>query len=67
VNQGDEPGEFDPRKIRLGMMIIGAVAVIAIVLLIAIDDPVARFVFAFVAIASLIQTWRARQRLRSLE
>jgi hypothetical protein len=64
MNEGDE---VDPRKIRTGMMIIGAVTVIAIILLIAIDDPVARFLFAFVAIASLIQTWRARRRLTSLE
>lgn len=64
MNEGDD---IDPRKVRMGMMIIGAVTVIAIVLLIAIDDPVARFVFGFVAVASLVQTWRARRRLKSLE
>jgi hypothetical protein len=63
----NEGNELDRRKVRLGMILIGAVTVIAIVLLITIDDPVARFIFAFVAIASLVQTWRARRRLTSLE
>ena len=64
MNEGDE---INPRKIRVGMMIIGAVTVVSIVLLVAIDDPSARFVFGFVAVASLIQTWRIRRQGRSLE
>lgn len=63
----DQGEEINPRKIRIGMMIVGAVTVISIVLLLAIDDPSARFVFGFVAVASLIQTWRIRRQGKSLE
>ena len=59
VSQGDE---INPRKIRAGMMIIGAVTVIALVLALAIDDATARLVFGFVFVAGLIQTWRIRRR-----
>jgi membrane protease YdiL (CAAX protease family) len=61
VNEGDE---INPRKIRLGMMMIGAVTVLSLVLTLAIGDPTARIVFAFVFIAGLIQTWRLRRRGR---
>jgi len=67
LRQDGPVNEIDPRKVRLGMMLMGAVTVIAIALLLVIDDPVARFIFAFVAIGSLIQTWRARRHARSLE
>ena len=62
MNQGDE---VNPRKIRAGMMIIGAVTAIALALAIVIDDPTARFVFTFVFVAGLIQTWRLRRRGRA--
>ena len=65
--QDGRVNEIDPRRVRLGMMLMGAVTVIAIALLIVIDDPVARFIFGFVAVAGLIQTWRARRHARSLE
>lgn len=64
VSQGDE---INPRKIRAGMMMIGAVTVLALVLALAINDPTARIVFAFVFIAGLIQTWRIRRQGRSLQ
>lgn len=64
VDTGDE---IDPRKIRLGMLMIGAVTVLALVLTLAINDPTARIVFAFVFVAGLIQTWRIRRRGRSLQ
>jgi hypothetical protein len=65
VNEGEE---INPRKIRAGMMMIGAVTVVALVLFLAINDPTARIVFAFVFVAGLIQTWRLRRRGRdSLE
>jgi hypothetical protein len=56
--------QFDPRKVRIGMALIGAVTVIALVLMLAIDEPTARIVFAFVFVAGLIQTWRIRRRNR---
>jgi hypothetical protein len=59
VNEGDE---INPRKIRMGMMIIGGITVAALVLALAINDPTARFVFGFVFVIGLIQTWRIRRR-----
>ena len=61
MSQGDE---INPRKIRAGMMMIGAVTAISLGLAIAIDDPTARLVFAFVFVAGMIQTWRLRRRAR---
>ena len=58
----NEGGEINPRKIRAGMMIIGAITVVALVLALAINDPTARIVFGFVFLAGLIQTWRIRRR-----
>ena len=65
--QVDEKPEIDPRRVRTGMMIMGAVTAIALALLIAVNDPVGRFIFGFVAVASLIQTWRARRHWKSLQ
>jgi hypothetical protein len=59
VNEGDE---INPRKIRTGMMIIGGITVLALVLALAINDTTARFVFGFVFVIGLVQTWRIRRR-----
>ena len=59
MSQGED---VNPRKIRAGMIIIGAVTVIALVLALAINDATARLVFGFVFVAGLIQTWRIRRR-----
>jgi hypothetical protein len=67
LRHDERVNEIDPRKVRLGMMFMGAVTVIAIVLLIAVDDPVGRFIFGFVAVAGLVQTWRARRHGTSLQ
>ena len=64
MNEGDQ---IDPRKIRTGMMIVGAMTAVAIALLIVLNDVTARVVFGFVAIVGLIQTWRIRRRWRSLQ
>ena len=59
MNEGEE---INPRKIRSGMMIIGGITVVALVLALAINDTTARFVFGFVFVMGLIQTWRIRRR-----
>jgi len=59
MTEGDE---IDPRKIRAGMMIIGAVTAMSLVLAVAVNDATARFVFGFVFVVGLIQTWRLRRR-----
>jgi hypothetical protein len=63
VDAGDE---INPAKIRAGMMMIGAVTAISLALAVVINDPAARFIFLFVFVAGLIQTWRLRRR-RSLQ
>jgi hypothetical protein len=60
----DEP-EVDPRKIRAGLMMIGAVIAIALALAIVVSDPIGRFIFLFVAIVSGVQLWRLRRRSRT--
>jgi len=64
MNEGDE---INQRKIRTGMMIVGGMTAVAIALLIVISDAPARFIFGFVSVVGLIQTWRIRRRLRSLQ
>jgi|GEM_PF-4982642 len=44
---------------------IGAAFAISVGLLIAVDDAVGRFVFAFVALVSVVQLWRLRRRYSS--
>jgi hypothetical protein len=60
----DEP-EYDPRKVRIGLTVIGAVIVVSIALFIFVNDPIGRFVFGFVAIVSFVQLWRLRRRYSS--
>jgi hypothetical protein len=59
----DEP-EYDERKVRIGLMLIGAVIAISIALFIVVDDPIGRFIFGFVAIVSAVQLWRLRRGAR---
>ena len=58
----DRPPEFDPQKVRIGLMVMGAVLVISIALAIFVADPIGRFVFIFVAIVCAIQLIRLRSR-----
>jgi len=67
VRQDGPVNEIDPRRVKFGMMVMGAMTVIAIVLLIAVHDPIGRFIFGFVAVVGLLQTWRARRHAKSLE
>jgi hypothetical protein len=62
-----DDSEIDPRRVRIGMAIIGGITVVAFVLMLAIDDATARVVFGFVVVAGLIQTWRIRRNNRSLQ
>ena len=59
----DESG-YDERRIRLGLLIMGVVLVLSIVLLIIVSDPLGRFIFAFVAVACLVQLWRLGRLMR---
>ena len=58
----NHPPEFDPQKVRIGLMVMGAVLVLSIALAIFVSDPVGRFVFVFVAVVCLVQLIRVRRR-----
>ena len=58
----DRTPDFDPQRVRIGLMLMGAVLVTAIALAIFVSDPVGRFIFIFVAIVSLVQFIRIRRR-----
>jgi hypothetical protein len=58
------PPTSEPRKIRLGLIIMGAVLAIALALAVAVDDPVGRFIFGFVAVACVVQLWRLGRLMR---
>ena len=59
-----EDSGYDERRIRLGLLMMGAVLVLSIVLLIVVSDPLGRFIFAFVAVVCLVQLWRLGRLMR---
>jgi hypothetical protein len=66
----DEPGHderYDERRIRAGLLIMGVVLVIAVVLLIVVNDPIGRFIFGFVVLVCLVQLWRLGRLMRRLQ
>jgi Flp pilus assembly protein TadB len=58
---------YDERKIRLGLLMMGVALVLAVVLLIVVNDPIGRFIFGFVALACLVQLWRLGRLMRRLQ
>ena len=63
----DEPAPgpgYDERKIRAGLLMMGAALVISLVLLFIVNDPVGRFIFGFVALVSVVQLWRFGRLMR---
>ena len=53
----DVPQEIDPRKVRIGMGIIGVILVAAVVLFFVADDNVGRAIFFAVAVACVVRMW----------
>jgi hypothetical protein len=60
----DTPPEIDPRKVRIGLAIVGVVFVAAVVLFFVADDAVGRAIFFAVAAACLFQMWRLVRWIR---
>ena len=58
---------YDARRIRAGLLMMGAVLVVAVVLLIIVSDPIGRFIFGFVALICVVQLWRLGRLMRRLE
>ena len=55
---------LDPRKVRIGLLIISIVVVVAIVLLFVIDDPFGRAVMLGVAALGVIRAFLLARSLR---
>lgn len=49
--------ELNPRKVRVGLIIVAVTVVVAIVIAVVIDDPLGRFVMVFVALAALLRAF----------
>ena len=56
--------QLDPRKVRIGLLMISVVVAVAIVLLFVIDDPVGRAVMFAVAALGVIRAFLLTRSLR---
>jgi hypothetical protein len=56
--------QLDPRKVRIGLLMISIVVVVAIVLLFVIDDPLGRAVMFAVAALGVIRAFLLTRSLR---
>jgi hypothetical protein len=60
----DPVPELDPRKVRIGLMIVTAVFVVAAVLIVVIDDPFGRAVMGAVAAVAVVRAFLLSRSLR---
>ena len=56
--------QLDPRKVRIGLIMISIVVVVAIVLLFVVDDPFGRAVMLGVAALGVIRAFLLARSLR---
>ena len=56
--------ELDPRKVRIGLLMISIVVVVAVVLLFVVDDPFGRAVMLGVAAIGVIRAFLLARSLR---
>jgi hypothetical protein len=54
----EEEDEISPTRVRVGLGIIAAVMVVAIGVMVTVDQPAARFLFGAIIVIGLYQTWR---------
>jgi hypothetical protein len=47
--------EVDPRRIRIGLAIIGVIFVAAVVLFVVVDDPLGRAIFVGVGLVCIVR------------
>jgi hypothetical protein len=55
----------DPRKVRQGLAIIAAVVMVAVVLLIVLDEPLAKAVMLAVALSGFVRAYLLSRSLRA--
>jgi hypothetical protein len=60
----DPTPELDPRKVRIGLLIVTAVFVASAVLVAVIDDPFGRAVMAAVAAVAVVRAFLLSRSLR---
>ena len=58
VPEEEEADEISPTRVRVGLGIIAAVMVVAIGVMVTVDQPAARFLFGAIIVIGLYQTWR---------
>jgi hypothetical protein len=51
----DDAPQMNPRKVRMGLAVVVAVVVVAIVLFAVVNDPLGRAVFVGVAVVALVR------------
>ena len=61
----DDAPQLDPRKIRLGLAIVTAIVVVALILLVIVDDPIGKAVMAGVAAVGVVRAFLLRRSLRA--
>jgi hypothetical protein len=60
----DPDPQLDPRKVRIGLVMISAVVVVAVVLIAVIDDPFGRAVMVGIAAVAIVRAFLLTRALR---
>jgi uncharacterized membrane protein len=60
----DPSDEYDPRRIRAGLIILGVVVLVAAVLAIALDDGLARLVMFAIVVFTVARMYLLTRRIR---
>ncbi|MFL6204596.1 MAG: hypothetical protein ACJ739_04525 [Acidimicrobiales bacterium] len=60
----DPDAQLDPRRVRIGLIMISAVVVVAVVLIAVIDDPFGRAIMVGVAAVAIIRAFLLSRSLR---
>jgi hypothetical protein len=60
------PDEADPRRVRIGLVIVAIAFLVALVLVVVIDDTVGRGLMAAVLFVSLVQAGLLVRKIRKL-
>jgi hypothetical protein len=58
------PPDTDPRRVRLGLLLLTVVVLVALGVAILVDDPVARLVMAAIVVFTVGRTWVLRRAIR---
>ena len=64
MHVSDPDPQLDPRKVRIGLIVVSAVVIVAVVLIFVIDDPFGRAVMFAVAALAVIRAFLLTRSLR---